>query len=58
MNRDRRQAGNRLAAESRSRTPAGAAPRAAVFRCLVTDAAGSMASTPTVTVTFEQEWGD
>ncbi|WIX90428.1 hypothetical protein [Amycolatopsis sp. DG1A-15b] len=32
--------------------------RTAVFRCLVTDAAGIMAYTPDVTVTFEQEWGD
>ena len=32
--------------------------RTAVFRCRVTDAAGIMAYTPNVTVTFEQEWGD
>ena len=32
--------------------------RTAVFRCLVTDAAGIMAYAPNVTVTFEQEWGD
>ncbi|WP_410667919.1 hypothetical protein [Amycolatopsis sp. cmx-4-68] len=32
--------------------------RTAVFRCLVTDAAGIMAYAPEVTVTFEQEWGD
>ncbi|OXM59501.1 hypothetical protein [Amycolatopsis vastitatis] len=32
--------------------------RTAVFRCQVTDAAGSVAYAPDVTVTFEQEWGD